>query len=330
MKELIQKLTGIPGPSGHEEHIRQAILGEVSPFADEVREDSLGNLIVLKGQVGKGLRILVAAHMDEIGLVATHIDSQGFIRFTISGEVNLVHLHGRQVRFTNGVSGVVGSEQTEIKKTIPDINRMFIDIGASSSKDHLIRIGDTASLEPSFLDLGNRLVGKALDGRVACAVMIAALHRMKPVDYEIDLVFTTQKEVGTRGAITSAYSIDPMIGISIGLTDADDTPGEMHKSVSLGKGPAIKIRDRSVLSHPAVIQWMEKTAGRKGLPYQREVQENGISDASAVQITRAGVPVGGISIPCRYLHSPAEMVDMRDVESAVTLLVALLEKPMRL
>ena len=331
MKDLIKKLTGVAGPSGFEGEIRQAIREEVGRFANDLQEDHLGNLIIHAGKKSKdGMRIMVAGHMDEIGLIATHIESQGFIRFTTTGEVNLDHLPGGRIRFVNGIAGVIACEQVDSKKPILDLNRMFIDIGSTSSKDCPVRIGDTAAFEQPFLDLGHRLVAKALAGRVACAVMIEALRRLKPAKDEIVLVFTAQKEVGVRGATTSAFSIDPTIGLSIDGTPAGDTPGEMRKSVLLGKGPAIKVRDRNLLAHPGVIRWMEDTAKRKRLPYQMEVLENGTSDASAIQLTRAGIPVGGISIPCRYIHSPAEMMDMGDVEQAVDLLVALLEKPIRL
>ena len=331
MKELLKRLTDTFSTSGNEEAIRKVILKEVGDAADDCRVDALGNLIVRIGMRADGAagakRIMIAAHMDEIGLMVTHVDDKGFLRFTGIGGVYPRNLPGGRVRFANGLSGVIGLEQTD--HDVPPLDKMFIDVGASSKKDCPVKVGDVAAFERPFLELGDRVVAKSMDDRVGCAVAIEALRRIKNTPHELYFVFTTQEEVGTRGAQTSAYGIDPELGFSIDVTGWGDTPGKKDLSVSLGAGPAIKIRDGGMLSDPRIVEWMTKAADKKRIPYQREVLLGGTTDARAMQLVRGGIPVGCISIPCRYVHSPSEMVDLRDVENAVRLVVALVEAPVK-
>jgi putative aminopeptidase FrvX len=331
MKSLVKKLTETFSPSGYEHDIREVIRNEVESFFDEIKIDPLGNLIARKGKVGrKGKRIMFAAHMDEIGLIATHIDKHGFVRFSGIGGIYPHTLLGGRVRFVNGVNGVIGGEPiSDLDKTLP-LNKLYIDVGATSPKDCPIQTGDVAAFERPFVDLGKRMVAKAMDDRIGCAVMIDAVRKFKSSPHEIYFVFTTQEEVGLRGATTSAFGVDPDIGISLDVTRTGDTPKSNKMDVSLGAGPAIKIKDGGMLSDLRVINWMVQTAEKAGLPYQREVLEAGTTDAKAIQLTRAGVPVGCISIPCRYVHSPSEMVDIEDVNNATGLLVALLNSPISL
>ncbi|HET6847149.1 MAG TPA: M20/M25/M40 family metallo-hydrolase, partial [Anaerolineales bacterium] len=209
-------------------------------------------------------------------------------------------------------------------------DRMYIDVGASSSRECPVKIGDVAAFERPFLDLGGRVVAKSMDDRIGCAVAIEALRNLRTTPNDVYVVFTTQEEVGTRGAQTSAYGIDPDLGFSIDVTGWGDTPGARHFDVGLGKGPAIKIRDGGMLSDARVVKWMIRTAEKNRIAYQREVLVGGTTDARAMQLVRGGVPVGCVSIPCRYVHTASEMVDMRDVEGAVKLIVALLRAPARL
>jgi tetrahedral aminopeptidase len=325
MKQLIQKLTDVFSPSGYEDTIRSVIRNEVKGFADNVRVDALGNLIVRKGRPMKnGKRIMVAAHMDEIGLMVTHVDESGFVRFTGIGGVYPRNLPGGRVRFVNGTRGVIGLEPTEHRGDVPPLDKMYIDIGAVNKKASPVKTGDVAAFERPFLDLGDRLVAKSMDDRIGCAVAIEALRKLKTTPHEVYFVFTTQEEVGTRGAQTSAYGIDPDLGFSIDVTGWGDTPGEKGFDVALGKGPAIKIRDGGMISDPRIVNWMVRTAEKVNLPFQREVLLGGTTDARAMQVVRAGIPVGCVSIPCRYVHSPSEMVDINDVENAVKLIEALL------
>jgi endoglucanase len=181
-----------------------------------------------------------------------------------------------------------------------------------------------------MLDLGNRLVAKSMDDRVSCAVLIEVLRRLKTSPHELFFVFSTQEEVGLRGATTAAFHVDPDLGISVDVTGVGDTPRSSKMEVGLGKGPAIKVRDGGMISDPRLVRFMADTAEKAGLPYQLEILEGGTTDARAMQISRAGMPAGCVSIPTRYIHSPSEMVDIRDVENSVSLLVELLSHPVTL
>jgi endoglucanase len=336
MKKLLQKLTDVFSPSGQEEAIRAVIRKEVKGLADDIRVDALGNLVVRKGpsqppaRRGPSRKIMVAAHMDEIGLIATHVDDQGFVRFSGIGGVYPRNLPGGRVCFMNGARGVVGVEPADRASDAPTLEKMFIDVGARQARNCPVKTGDVAAFERPFLDLGERVVAKSMDDRVGCAVAIEVLRKLERTPHEVYFVFTTQEEVGTRGAQTSAYGINPDLGFSIDVTGWGDTPGERDFEVALGKGPAIKIRDGGMLSDPRVVRWMVRTAEKTKVPHQREVLLGGTTDARAMQLVRAGVPVGCVSIPCRYVHSPSEMVDLNDVQNAVKLITALLRAPVNL
>lgn len=333
MKQLLQKLTETFSPSGYEAAIREVIRAEVEPLADETRVDALGNLIVKKNPA-KGAknpkRIMVAAHIDEIGLIASHIDENGFVRFTTIGGVYPQMLTGARVRFYSGLPGIIYTEPLEKTTDTPTFEKMFIDVGAKSRKDCPIEVGEVAAFERPFLDLGDRLVAKSMDDRIGCLVAIESLRALQTTPHEIYFVFTTQEEVGTRGAETSAFGIDPHLGFSLDVTGWGDTPGRKHFDIALGKGPAIKIKDGGMLADPRIIAWMVSTAEKHKIPYQREVLLGGTTDARAMQLVRAGVPVGCISIPCRYVHSPSEMVDYNDVQNAIKLAATLLSNPVDL
>ncbi len=322
MKQLLRQLTQIVAPSGYEHQIREAIRDLVAPHADEITTDALGNLIVRKGAKGQGKRIMLAAHMDEIGVMVSHIDENGFARFAPIGGVRPAYCLGGRVRFLNGRVGVINQEKTADPAKVPAFEQMFIDLG---SPRHGIQVGDVAAFDRTFEDLGDRVVSKALDDRVGVAVLIRALQNLESTPHEVYFVFSVQEEVGVRGATTAAYHIAPEIGIAVDVTGWGDTPKVPPMvDVKLGQGPAIKIRDRGMLADPRVVQWMTRTAEKAKIPYQREVLLSGSTDARAIQLSRAGVPAGTISIPCRYVHSPSEMIDVRDAENAAALLVALL------
>jgi endoglucanase len=331
MKELIKKLTETFSPSGHEAAIRDVILEEIKPLADDIRVDALGNVIARKGKISNnGKRVMVAAHMDEIGLIATHIDENGFVRFTTVGIPFARYLLGGRVRFVNGVQGVISAERQEKYNVIPPHDKMFIDVGATGVKDCPVRVGDVAAFERPFVEMGARLVAKSLDDRAGVAVAIETLRRLKGGPNEVFFVFTVQEETGVRGATVSAYGVDPEVGIAIDVTPAGDTPNPIRREIALGKGPAIKVKDSLMLSDPKVVTWMERAAQKARIPTQREVLTGGSTDARAIQLTRAGVPTSGLVIPCRYVHSPSEMIDYSDVENAVKLLTAMLNAPIDL
>jgi len=325
MKELLALLTGTYGPSGNEEQIRKVIEKEIKDYVDEIHTDTLGNLIAVKK--GSGKKIMLAAHMDQIGLIVTNIDENGFLRFANIGGVSPFNVIHREVVFANGVTGVVGYE-TEIEdiKTLK-LNKMFIDIGAGSREDakKKVNLGDVAVYHAPMSESDGRYFGCAMDDRAGCAVLIETIKAVKNSPHELVYVFTVQEELGLRGAKTSAYSVNPDIGIALDVTATGDTPKSRPMAVKLGAGPAVKIKDNSVIAHPMVKNLMIQRAEEAGIPYQLEVLEFGGTDSGAIHLTREGIPSGVISIPCRYVHSAHEMIDKDDLANAVKLLTTILE-----
>lgn len=334
MKDLIKKLVETISPSGYEGPIRQVVRSEVESLASDLRVDNLGNLIARLApspsqSAAQGRRIMLVAHMDEIGVMATHIDDRGFVRFIPIGGVRPHTCPGGRVRFLNGAAGVIGVERSEDPGKVPGFDQMFIDLGASDRSSCSVRVGDVAGFERPFLDLGKRLASKTMDDRIGVAVLIEVMRQLKETPHEVYFVFSVQEEVGVRGASVAAFGLEPDLGLAVDVTAWGDTPKGARMEISLGKGPAIKVRDSGMLADPRVVDWMVRTAEEAGLPYQLEVLEWGGTDAQAIQLSRAGVPAGTLSIPCRYVHSPSEMVDYDDVQNAVRLLVELLRKPVQ-
>lgn len=324
MRALIEELCGVVGPSGEEGLIRKLIGKHLAGLVDEVRTDRLGNLIAVKrpsAKSGQGKRIMLAAHMDEIGVMVTHVDAQGFCRFTTIGGVLTNTLIGSRVQFANGVEGAFGMEGSPISRERPTPQKLFLDVGASTKEDAGVQIGDTAVFRSSFGAVGDRLFAANLDDRIGCAVLIQTLRELESTPHEVLAVFTVQEEVGTRGATTAGYGLEPEVVLAIDVTATGDFPEATPMEVALGKGPAIKIMDRRMIVHPKVRGWLESAAKANNVPYQLEVLELGTTDAAAVQVTRAGVPAGTVSIPCRYVHTPSQVADLNDARQAVTLLV---------
>jgi endoglucanase len=331
MKELIKKLVETVGPSGYEDAVRELIRSEIAGFVDEIKVDALGNLIARKGsKTPAGLRVMLSAHMDEIGVIATHVDENGFVRFTTIGGVRPHTCIGGRVRFMNGAQGLIYMERSESNDKLPTFEQLYIDVGASSRDACPVKVGDMAAFDRPFIDLQQRLVSKAMDDRVSVAVLIQALKELKSSPHELYFVFSTQEEVGLRGATTAAYSIDPDLALAVDVTLSGDTPKGFKMAVALGKGPAVKVRDSGMLADPRIVRWMASTAETAGIPYQLEVLEAGTTDARAMQLARSGVPAGCLSIPTRYIHSPSEMVDFSDVQGAVQLLGLLISGPITL
>ncbi len=327
MRELIQELVETYGPSGAEEQIRDVIRDEVEPLVHEVRVDPMGSLIAHKK--GDGQRVLLDAHMDEIGVMVTYIDQKGFARFTSIGGVSPLTCIGSRVAFEDGGIGVIGVEQKrDDPDKVPKLEQLYIDVGAAGRDDCPVQVGDPAVFVRPFTVQGTRLVAKAMDDRIGCAVLIETLRRLEETPHDLYVVFAVQEEVGLRGARTSAYGIEPEIGIAVDVTGTGDTPEAKPMAVKLGEGPAVKVQDRGMIAHPRVRRLLTERAEEAGIPYQLEVLERGTTDAAAMQLTRSGVPAGCLSIPCRYIHSPSEMVDEGDVEKGVRLLLEVLQKPL--
>ncbi len=329
MKQLLKTLTETFGPSGYEDEVRKLILKEIKPLADEVRVDALGNLIVRKKPAANSKnpkRIMLAAHMDEIGVIASHIDRKGFVRFTNVGGTFGKYTLGARARFMNGVTGVVGYDRMENVDTALPINKMYIDVGATKKEDCPVKVGDFAAFDRSYMEIGDRLVAKSMDDRSGVVVLIETLRGIKSTPNDLYFVFTTQEEVGLRGAGVAAYGVDPEIGIAVDVTATGDTPASLKMAMELGKGPCVKFRDPGMLADPRVVDWMITTAEKSKIPYQREVLLMGTTDGKEIQISRSGVMTGALSIPCRYVHSASEMVDYNDLKNSVKLLTAMLSK----
>lgn len=326
MNDLIRQLTEAYGPSGFEDTIRSLLRSVIASLADEVRVTPLGSLVAVRRGTGNGRRIMLAAHMDEIGVMATYIDEKGFLRFTPIGGVSPLTCLGARVRFENGAIGVIGvEEKREDHNKAPTFEQLYIDVGATGRDDCPVRVGDAAVFERPFAAQGRRLIAKAMDDRIGCAVLVETLRRLGPTPHEVHFVFSVQEETTLSGARTAAYGIEPDMAIAVDVTGTGDTPESRPMAVELGKGPAIKVQDAGMIAHPTVREWLVRAAEAAGVPHQMEVLEGGTTDAAAMQLVRSGVPSGCLSIPCRYVHTPSEMVDGEDVEGAVRLLLHALQ-----
>jgi len=330
LKELIRELVETFGPAGHEGRVRDLIRREIEELADEVRTDALGNLIATRRGPEGARKVMLAAHMDEIGIIVSYVDEKGFCRFEAVGGVGTLNLYGGRVLFEHGTVGIIGLEKLEDPQKLPAPEKFYIDVGATSRADCPVGVGDVACFLRRFVDGGDRLIGKAFDDRIGCAVQIGAMRELKDTPHDVSFVFSVQEELGLRGAQTSAYGLDPDLGVAVDVTRTGDTPESPTMAVALGGGPAIKVKDSGMIAHPAVKELLVRTAEERGIPYQLEVLQRGTTDARVIQTSRAGVPAGCVSIPCRYVHSPSEMVDYRDVSGAVKLLTALLSGPIEL
>ena len=320
--ELLKKLTGVFGPSGCEAKVSELIKEEVKAYADEIYTDALGNLICRKK--GSGKKIMFASHMDEIGIVVTFIDEKGFLRFADVGGLYLRNLINRRVRFENGTIGVIGTEENNEKR---QMSKMFIDIGAKDREDaeKMVSIGDMAVFEGELICQNGKIISKALDNRVGCYVLIEALKRVKS-ENDLYFCFTTQEEVGLRGARTAAFKIEPEYALSVDVTDIGDTPKAPKMAVKLGNGAAVKVMDYSVITSHEVREKLISVAENRGIKYQREIMMEGGTDAGVIHFTKGGVKTGGISIPTRYIHSPSEMIDEEDLKASIDLLAGFAEE----
>lgn len=330
ISDLLEKLSNAHGISGHEKEVREIVKKEISSYVDEVKIDKLGNLIARRN--GDKPVIMIAAHMDEIGFMVKYIDEKGFVYFAKSGGwFDQTLLNQRVIIHTkNGhIIGVVGSKPIHTMK--PDerqkviiIGDMYIDIGATSDKDAKkigVEVGNPITLDRKFRSLANnRVTGKAFDNRAGVVMMIEAARILSKVKVkgQINFVGTVQEEVGLKGARTSAYSINPDVAIATDVNIPGDHPGIDKKSSSLeiGKGPGVTISDAEgagIVVAESVLEWMKKAGDDGKIPYQLCVTESGMTDAAIINLTRHGIPAGGINIPTRYIHSPVEVLDLNDL-----------------
>ncbi len=339
VKDLLKRLSNAHGVSGSEGSVYDLIRKELKGHADEIREDPLGNLIAVKK--GNAFKVMIAAHMDEIGLMVKYIDDKGFIRFAALGGWYAPTLYNQRVILHGAAGkcyGVIGGkpihvmDEEERKKGVK-VDDMFIDVGASNAYEVAemgIEIGTPVTIDREFTELCNgKVTGKAFDNRVGCAMLVAVMQRMKS-PFTVCAVFTVQEEVGLKGARTSAYALDPDCAIATDVTVPGDHPGiEMKDApVAMGKGPVITIVDssgRGLIADRAMVKWLTDTARENDIPVQPEVGTGGTTDATAIHLTKAGIPSTTISIATRYIHSPVEVADLRDIEAGIDLLVAALK-----
>ena len=325
--QLLNDILTCYGPSGSEGRVADVIARALDGHADSVTTDAMGNLIAVKKGKAGGKRIMFSAHMDHIALAVIDADKHGFLRVCNVGGIRAAKMVSVHVVFGNGVCGVIGADE-DVKGELT-VSDLYIDIGAGSREEALsmVALGDMCVMMPRVTKLGeHRLSAPAMDDRIACYVLLEAMLALGETDNEIAAVFSVQEEVGLRGATTAAYAVNPDMGVAIDVTGTGDVPKVKTKlAVELGAGAAVKIMDRSLICSPAVVELMEKLAGENHIPVQREVLPYGGTDAGAIQKTRTGVPAGAISIPCRYIHSGAETVDLRDVQACIDLTLACME-----
>ncbi len=328
--DFLKKMVETLSVSGNEEKLADLIEREVKGYADEISRDVMGNLIVLKKGSGKApKKMMLSAHMDEIGFVVTYIDDKGFVHFSNVGGLSVANITETAVVFKNGVKGIM-SYQKKKKLSEVTIKDFYIDIGAESKAEaeKMVSIGDFGGFYGVVHEIGkHRIASKAIDDKIACYVQIETLKKLKNCVYDTYFVFSVQEEVGLRGAIASAYNINPDYGIALDVTICGDQLGSSVKNdIKLGGGAAIKVKDMSIVCSRQMVEFLTKTARAAKIPYQMEVLAGGGTDAGAIHLTRGGVLTGAISIPSRYVHSRTEMVDKRDVDACVNLLIEVLAK----
>lgn len=339
IKSLLEKLSNAHGISGWEGSVQKIVRDEIAPFVDEVRVDSLGNLIATRK--GERPSIMIEAHADEIGLMVKQVDEKGFIRFIrIGGWFDQTLLNQRVIIHTRSgsVAGVIGSKpphvmKEEERKKIVEARDMFIDIGATSQRqveDLGILIGTPISIDRTFASLlDDRVTGKAFDNRAGLIVMIEALKRTKARS-TIYAVATVQEEVGLKGAKVTAFDLNPDLAIAADVTIPGDHPGIEKKDapIEMGKGPVLVAADasgRGLIATPQVLEWLVGTAREFEIPVQLEASDGGTTDASSIYLTRSGIPTGVISVATRYIHSPVEVLCLSDIDKAADLMARCLE-----
>ena len=336
---LLKQICEIPGAPGFEKPVRDLVLALVTPHVDEVRIDNIGNVIALKKGTHNpdGKRVMLAAHLDEIGFIVSHIDEQGFLRFNTLGgfdpktlTAQRVIVHGKK-----DLIGVMGSKPIHVmtpeeKTKLPKTTDFFIDLGMPKEEvDKYITIGDPVTRDRELIEMGDCVNCKSIDNRVSVFIVIEALKQLKNSPYDVYAAFTVQEEVGIRGANVAAHSINPDFGIALDTTIAFDVPGAApHEKVTeLGKGTAIKIMDAMTICDYRMVAFMKQVAAKEAISWQPELLTAGGTDTAGVQrMGKQGAIAGAISIPTRHLHQVIEMAHKKDISDSIALLVACLEQ----
>ena len=322
---ILSGLTGVYGPSGREGKVAEAILRHIETMGRSASVDPAGNVVCKVGDQGK--KIVFAAHMDSIGLMLTRIDKDGYGYFTSVGWLDAGMIAHSMVEFENGVKAALCIKEDKVGKEIK-LTDLYLDFGTKTKgeTEEKVSVGDTAVFCRQYHELGDRICGTYLDNRAGCAVLLSTLETIKEPKNQVYFLFTTQEETGTGGAGPGCYGIDGAIGIAVDVTAVDDAPGSSHEGTAvLGKGAAIKILDKSALSSPEVVRKMTGVAEENRIPNQKDILTGGATDAGAMAGVRSGMMVGGVSIPCRYTHSPTELMDKNDLKACADLVTALAE-----
>ncbi len=340
LQENLEKLSNASGVTGREDEVRNLLITLLKPHVDKVVVDKMENVIALKNGKKNAPKVMLAAHMDEIGLMVKNITKDGFLQFTKMGGIDDRILLAQQVTVytqSGPRPGIVGSKPPHIqkedeRKKILAFDELFIDIGAANKEDAAkkgIRVGDPVGFKAEYSKVGDDTVmGKAFDDRVGCAIMVETLKMLEKTNCTIYAVGTVQEEVGLRGAGTAAFSIDPDVGIALDVTVAGDVPGvrEIDTTLKMGGGPALSVTDSGLITHPKVLRLLLDTAEESKIAYQLETGLMGTTDAARISMTRAGVPSGTISIATRYIHSPCGMISLKDAENCAKLTAAAVQK----
>lgn len=324
MLNLTRKILKPVSVSGREDAVIGVIAEEIAPYVDSLTTDPMGNLIAFKAGVGENKKkLMYAAHIDEIGFIVSYIEESGYLRFHTIGGINFNSAAFTHVVFENGLRGVLVPEGGELRA-----DKCYVDIGAKNRKDaeRRVKIGDTFAVVSDVVKLaGSRVAGRPMDDRIGAVILIEAAKRLAGKDVYNDtyFVFTTEEEVGCRGAKTAAYNIMPDVGIALDVTRTGDTPNCAPMAVKLGDGAAIKIKDSSVVCDRELVAKMKKAAEENKIKHQFEILSGGGTDTSSMQENAGGAIAGCISIPTRYIHSTVETIDMNDVEASVQLTMAM-------
>ena len=337
--ELLEELCQTPGGPGREDRIREVVVRELEPLVDEMEVDQMGNVITTRNPRGRAVpddprRVMLSAHMDEISLLVTHIDEQGFLRFTTLGGFDPKTLSAQRVivHGKTDVLGLIGSKPIHImspeeRGKMPPISSFFIDLGLPKSKvEKIVSVGDLCTRERNFVEVGDSVSTKSMDDRVGVFVMIEAVRKLKSHKVAVQAVASVQEEVGLRGAMVAAEALRPDLGIALDVTLANDVPGARPEEqvTKLGGGAAIKVMDHSVICDSRVVDGLKRVAEKNKIKHQMEVLTAGGTDTAAIQKQGGGAPAGCISIPCRYVHSVIEMCHKKDIQASIDLLAAFL------
>tara|TARA_B100001287_G_scaffold70393_1_gene58044 strand:- start:52002 stop:53054 length:1053 start_codon:yes stop_codon:yes gene_type:complete len=328
---LLKKICETAGAPGFEDRVRELVIKEVSPFVDSIEIDNMGNVITLKKGGDREKSVMIGAHMDEIGFIVTHIDNNGFLKFHPLGGFDPKTLTSQRVivHGKKDIVGVMGSKPIHVmspeeKNKVPKISDYYIDLGLSKNKvDEVISIGDTVTRERKLIEMGDCLNCKSLDNRVAVFILIEVLKTIDTPAYDTYGVFTVQEEVGIRGAQVAALKINPDFGFGLDTTIAYDVPGaaDHEKITSLGDGVAIKIMDASTICDSRMVNFMQKTATKHKIKWQKEILTAGGTDTANIQrMSPGGSIAGAFSIPTRHIHQVIEMVNKNDVKDCIELM----------